>query len=190
MNKLTKREKMLLYALAVVAILAGGIKFFVIPAADYYFEISGELMSQQAKADEINRGIERLPQIKKELKTLELETDGYEAMLYPFMTNEELDGRITNMISGFTPISVKMESAVPTEISEYGMAEGNNKPILISNTATVTMTGGIGDFIELADSISRNTSMRVSSFDIKVNRTSGNYTFVFVLAAYMNYIEG
>ena len=190
MNKLTKRERLLLQALIVVAILAGGIKFLVMPAADRYFEASEELVAQQAAAEEITRRMEGLAQTEREIQSLSSEVGRYKAMLYPYMMNEELDRKITTMISGFTPISVQIETETPAEIPAYGIPETGDKPVLILNTATVTMTGSITEFMDLADEISRNTSMRMTKFDIKRNGSSDNYTFVFVLVSYMNDIEG
>lgn len=67
--QLTQREKILLFALSIFAILVGGLMLLIQPALDHKLELQQKLDEQQTLQMEMQSNIAQLPQLQKDQKT-------------------------------------------------------------------------------------------------------------------------
>ncbi|MEG1537178.1 MAG: hypothetical protein RR387_02700 [Clostridiales bacterium] len=180
MNKLSARERFLLMVLAVILIVVGGIKFLVLPLNDRYWQLREQLEQKQAQVDEYSAVVadaqENLGGIIQEAKQRQQE---YQGRLYAVMTNGELDQLLTQLVleHGLNPLAAAYDDAGLRDVLPFGVTaaaaeearqtavEGKEivYPQVVTNTATLTVSGTLNKMIALIDAIADNPGLVVTA---------------------------
>ncbi len=192
MNKLSRREKILIYVLACFLIGMFGLYFIVKPSLENYLAVSAQVEEAQFTQQSMAMAIDNIPatmQSRDEAnsKLVELKT--------PFsaeLPNEGVDKLLTQLCLGYSlaPRSLAIQSNEPQNVetfteyhSENGAAAavGGTNTTTTENTNNVDTTGGTqtrtsvvkmeltgnqANFYRLLDAVSNRPDMIISSFDI------------------------
>lgn len=119
--QLTQREKILLFALSIFAILVGGLMLLIQPALDHKLELQEELDVQQTLQMEMQLNIAQLPQLQKDQQTAkETARQTGKAFYEPLSTNMVGD-LITSFLDAY---SLSATSMSVSEIRVKDLANG------------------------------------------------------------------
>ncbi|MDO4552271.1 MAG: hypothetical protein Q4C22_01925 [Bacillota bacterium] len=200
MNDLTVREKKLLYLLAVVIIVAGGIALLLMPLMEKYQLTQDELYAQQLQEQEFRALLETRDAMEEELSALSEQTEEDRDLLYPYMTAEQVDYLLTSMLisHSLTPRSLALGDETVLATPPYGsiieeetgetdesaaVAEYGG---LLGRVASISATGSMESLISLADAMAENPSLQLENVSAAVNRSGGGYSITLEVSVYMN----
>lgn len=193
MNKLSRREKILIYVLACFLIGMFGLYFVVKPSFENYLAVSAQVEEAQFTQQSMEMAIDNIPAIMQSrddgnLKLAELKT--------PFsaeLPNEGVDKLLTQLCLGYSlsPRSLAIQSnelqnveTFTEHYSENGASAavgGTNTTTATENTNNANTTGGTqtrtsvvkmevtgnqANFYRLLDAVANRPDIIISSFDI------------------------
>lgn len=123
MNSLSRREKMLLYIMALLIILVGGLYFLVLPAFEHYQSARATLAETELRKREADAAISSMEPVSARIDELRAQYAGLQQQLHPLLENEEFDKMITDMLleNGLLPVSLTVNSAGYLPLPEYGV---------------------------------------------------------------------
>ena len=98
MNKLTKREKILLYILACVVIFVGAFYLFINPALNEEIDLKAELNEAKIQKQEMSIKIKFAETLNSLINSNSEEIAALSADLYPMMSNDQIDSIITKQL--------------------------------------------------------------------------------------------
>ena len=133
--KLTQREKMLLFGLAIFAVLAVGYMYLISPALNKRLTLQDALLTEQDKKFSMEQSIQQLPQLKEQQEQARQRAIEAGKLFYqPLNTNQatelvtaltDLHGLVATDMS-ISGLSVKdLSSGELSEITTYGYTWGN-----------------------------------------------------------------
>lgn len=124
MSNLSRREKIMLYALAVVIIVAGGTKFVLLPLMDRYQDARDELFVQQLHEQEMAGAMGNYEALQEEMLQEEKRIAGQRAQLYPYMTPDQADHMLTSMLMqhALEPLNLSLGDPALIPAVPYGAA--------------------------------------------------------------------
>ncbi|HBL84801.1 MAG: hypothetical protein A2Y17_01580 [Clostridiales bacterium GWF2_38_85] len=159
MNKLTKREKILLYILAFVIIFAIGFYLFILPAVEHQTDIKTELESARFYKLEMSTKIEVNKELINRIEKTKNEIDDLSSELYQYISNAEIDSIITNILyeNNMQPNSLII--TVPKT------AEDDNGYIQ-TRYVSVQISGNLNDLLNIFDYISSQKTIRIAAFSM------------------------
>lgn len=169
-NKLSRREKILLYILLCFLIVMGGLYLLILPAMTRYNNLKGEydeaLMARAAISQ--NGGDTGAPLTLEEAKKqAAAATEGY----YSPMTVLELNEELTGLMLAY---SLNPESLSVTEPAAGGSGTPSiGGSTVLQSQASLRMTGSRDDMIRLIDHIAGYPSLQVTSVYLP---NDGTYT--------------
>lgn len=147
-TKLTKRDKALLYFLAIFLIITGFTALLIIPSWNRSDELSTNLEEAQSTRDRMDASIAMIPQYTTELEEKQKQRDQLIADLYPVMENQAVDKMITNLILDYgldakdfiISVDPQMRQIVPYSLSTMGLkamtsAQGQAEEIISQGTS-------------------------------------------------------
>lgn len=147
-TKLTKRDKVLLYFLAIFLIITGFTALLIIPSWNRADELSTNLEEAQSTRDRMDASIAMIPQYTNELEEKQKQRDQLIADLYPVMENQAVDKMITNLILDYgleakdfiISVDPQMRQFVPYSLSAMGLkartsAQGQAEEIISQGTS-------------------------------------------------------
>ena len=125
LGKLTKRELILIYALLIVVIVAGGVTFLITPAVETHSAVSDELMAAEQQKAEIDRMIEQKTALQDQVTTYKKNISKLADRFNEVMVKEDIDRLITGMVtsSGLRPVSLVIGS---DGLSSDGQQQGES----------------------------------------------------------------
>ena len=94
MADLSKREKLLLYILLCVAILAGGLYLLVLPAMDSRLEVKDQLSAKQSRQEQVEQTISAIDSDKQSLQTIEQDIAAFREKFLSGPQEEDIDSLI------------------------------------------------------------------------------------------------
>ncbi len=121
LEKLTKREKVLIYIMICVLILALGVFFVIKPAASWNSSVNSKYEKIKLQKMEMETTISQKQTAKGEIKEYEKKIKNMKSKFLEPMTNDEIDVKITGLIeqSGMTPQSLQI-GASDSGIGSFG----------------------------------------------------------------------
>ncbi len=203
MQKLSKREKLMLYVLALIAIITGGLYFLILPTIDNYIAYSDEVAEVETLVSEMELQITTIPTLEAEVARYQEEKAKQKGTLYAPMSLDQLDALITGMLqsAAFTISSLEMSEMTMESVAPFGanaeeatdgaMATASY-PQVYCQTVAVSATARLVDVITLLEIVSNNYSMRVTVISINAGGPSANNPLCDVMmtfAVYMNMNE-
>jgi len=175
---LSKREKILLFAAALVLILYLAIQFAILPLMSRYVEALQErnyLRTVQAKVD---ADIADRPNIEAEHQNAQQRFESIK-QLYPILVpNEEIVTDLTNMCitNGLSPTRLNITSP-PYPAGTDENADGTASESLFTViTATMNVSGSYTSLTRLLDEVDSKQYVRVTNMTYTVNRPDENNT--------------
>lgn len=148
MNKLSKREKTMLYILGLILIIGGGIYFLVPPMLDNYTLSQEEAAQAEEQRMLTEMQVAQLPALEEQIAQNRREAAMYSARLSPAVRNEDLDKMITGMLleHGLTPSSLAMTDTTQQPVPAFGAdAEEGAATAEAAPAETTTDTSQTGD---------------------------------------------
>lgn len=158
MNKLTKREKVLLYFLAVVLLGAGLLYFAVIPAADAGTEADASLEEQEMTLGLMEDAVSMVSTREAAAAQAAARVESLAGSFRPACDNEELDRFITGMLQ-------TRNLEIQQLIIEDGVA--GSADCLTRIPVSVTAVGSWADFTALSQDIADTMGVRLASFSLR-----------------------
>jgi len=187
---LSKREKVLLFTVGLVAILYFSIQFAILPLATRYTDGINERNQLTAEKEAHQLEAATLPSLRErnaEAHTnFEELTSGYPKQ----MPNEEIDSILTTMCTGYSlspnslrfapreapppppppptqPDTVRYQDDVPEP--EEPVVEAEPTPIFTKATAFMNVTGGYHSLLRLIDEVNRIEYIRLTNVGYQEN---------------------
>lgn len=189
--KLSKREKVLLYILLLVVIIAGSIYLLLVPAMEKVTLAEEQVTSARIVMDEMKVTVMRADSVTEEIADHAAELLGYKDYFLPYLFNEEVDKRITSMLNrrGLTPVRMEIDAVTEAKVDPYGTKPSEESAKTEENTAensgiTTVYTGGItvdvkgteAGFQAFLEDISRFPAIRVAEYSFDRANKPGKYT--------------
>jgi len=187
--KLSKRERALLYILALFLLVIGSYLFLSITIS-HYNETLDTVEALSAQKSDIENRLAMLPALNADLNAY---PGGGKLELYKFSTPYDLDLYLTGMIlrSGLHPVSVTYGSAewitLPTQYK--ARVPGSSVLPLSSWEARVvkvqvTCRGDVSAFLALAQTFSQNDALYLTSARITEGETAN--TFIMQITIFLD----
>ena len=156
MRPLSKREKILLYALAVVAIVAGMVTLVIQPAMARTDTLDAAILEKQMSVDSIRSSLLTTQALKDEIAESEAGVTREGTYFLPVMTNNELDKYVTGLLQthGLTALSLAIASA---ESADGGAAVIRTYQVRTSARGTMTQ------FMLLTDTVRELDGVRIAA---------------------------
>ena len=178
MNKLSAREQVLLFVLAMVVLVAGGFQFLILPGLQNLLISSQELESLNEERLEQLRVIEEAAAYQGAYEENLREIEAAKKKLLPVMRSEELEGLLTETFLRYslTPQSVvvNMTPQPPAEEQVWEEDAPPPPPRYTYYSVDATVFGKYEEFLNLVDECNSNTSFVVKSYSYQRN-LSDNY---------------
>lgn len=175
-KNLSKREKVMLYVLLIVAIIAGGFYLLIRPTVDSYLAREDELAELEAQQMEMKMAIAQIDGLKRDIDEIGAELEQYWSRLAPPLYNDELDHQITGMLLEYQllPVSLAMEDMAEQPILPYGVTEetagGGEEdkatPTLLANYTGVACIGSLNDLLRFIDRLDREEAIELLALEI------------------------
>lgn len=181
--QLTKRDKTLLYALAIVLIVFGFLQLGIFPQLNRGTDLTAEIGELETRQLPMQAAVMGLPSMRSTVAENEARLDEALADFYPYMENHEIGRLVTALlsdeyellISDLSMRDVPVGAAVPVyfaaqaeagEGTESASADGESIPVLTA-PVSATATGARGRMQALIDDLFLNyPSLRVTGYTI------------------------
>ena len=166
MKKLTKREKLLIYLLACLVIVAGGIYFVVLPAYARYATVSSQAAEAEFTQESMTMAIEAMPSTMTAGNEANAKLTTLKAPFSVKLANEGLDVLLTQLCLSY--------SLTPTMLSiEDNSAE--DVPIFVANSSGVNDTSNSGSTTGSSNTTGSSTTSGTNTTG-DTNATTGSNT--------------
>lgn len=207
MNKLSKREKVLLYILLCFLLCIGGIYLLILPALNRYGASATRYQELSHTQRIMQQTIAGLEETKQSIEVEREEAASEGDYFYSVMDNEEIDRMITDLVlkHSLTPVSFSMTQTEEKPLAAYekedsqssSSASGSSAssssaassdqeqgPMLLTNTVSMQFKGERDNVIELVDEISRLDSIMVTNVTMD-NTGKADPPYTMTLELYM-----
>lgn len=203
MADLSKREKLLLYILLCVAILAGGLYLLVLPAMDSRLEVKDQLSAKQSRREQVEQTISAIDSDKQSLQTIEQDIAAFREKFLSGPQEEDIDSLITYFMqsSGVRPQKLEMQPPAAFSLPAYGQqpaADSESDPggepqVPVGGVQVVVVQvsgqGTIEDVTAMADLIHEMPYLRIAAMDVTLpsgyTYESGAYDVIMDLEVYL-----
>ena len=166
---LSKREKRLLFALAIIAIVSGGVFFFILPMYRSY--ASGTEMYDNLQFEKYETEIKLMNEGLTQAAYQNVVNIVYEIFdYYPSLyASEDIDRKLTGLCleSGMMPLALSMSAPQPLELSEM------DNDMFISVTANMRVNGGFDSLKQLIALTENTGTIRITNIGLNVNKQEG-----------------
>ncbi len=196
MSKFSKRERILIFVMIIVAIVIGSLVFLIVPKYKELGKLQSSLDTLKMEKQTLMSDLYLMPTYENTLKQSEEKIAEISSKLFSKMSNDEIDKLMSTMITvkGLDlrklqiddVIDVLEESEEVATSDEDDMGEEYKQG---QDTQTVTqavqkksvyieLTGEIGNINALVDEITKNKKLVLLSFSSKPNKTNVNATLI------------
>lgn len=196
MKNLSKREIILLYALACFVIVMGGFYLVLIPSFNQYQTLKNQVSEAEYQQNTMSAAIENVPAVMTTRDAASVTLSALKSPFYAHLPNEGLDSLLTKLCLDYSleprvlSVGSNAWAGVPTFVeaplvyqTTPGQAEGATTPTT-TETSTETVSGDSGtaqtwtgvvsmeltgtqvDFQRLVDAVNARQDMIISSFEI------------------------
>ncbi|MDR0357279.1 MAG: hypothetical protein LBH63_02815 [Clostridiales Family XIII bacterium] len=181
---LSKRDRILIYAMVVIIVSGAIIYFGVIPGADKYRELQGDIATLEQKENDYKNAIAQIDRYKKEFAEAQETYAELRPMFNSPMDPESLDEMITGLLlaANLDPQTLSKQPLGLVEIQPFGSAhlttgetpegedatnpEGNagDASSVFVYTINVSAKGTVLDLSALLTNVVGKTGVRIASF--------------------------
>ena len=201
MNKLTKREKILLYLLLCLVIVVGSVYLLILPASERYSALQDEVdtLEMQQKQVDLKKG--QLPALLERVEDLQVKCEAlYENAFDITTAPEELDLYISilvsylgvtpdNLIIGTTEYKDPQQFAPLQEDDEAQDPKTDEEEGLPVAAMQISGSCGLENFQAMLDGFSHDPSAHLAGASYNSN-TDGSTSFVISLEFYLLPVMG
>ncbi|MCC7571039.1 hypothetical protein KO465_06910 [Candidatus Micrarchaeota archaeon] len=172
LEKLTKREKVLIYIMICVLILALGVFFVIKPAVSWKSSVDSKYEKTKLQKMEMETTISQKQTAKSEIKEYEKKIKKMQSKFLEPMTNDEIDIKITGLIekSGMTPQSLQI-GASDSGVGAFGETDETVGTDGTEQQGSETVDGSGTDMEQ-----SPENNQEISQEPENVPETGGNVT--------------
>ena len=158
MSKLAKREKILLYILAIVALAAAG-WFLIRPALEESVSLDQSISEAQTQKSVVEQVIASRLTYAEGITDANVRIDAVAESFLPAMTNDDLDRYITGLMqeNGLVAESLQISAS----------ADEASAPAVTRLYVKVSATGALSQFTSLVQQLSTLTGIRISTFVVR-----------------------
>ncbi len=176
MYTLTKREKVLIYVMLFVGILAGMAYLLIIPAGNASSAYAEEIALESTQKTIMERTVSVKEQMSDEA------AEQYDGLLklvkdyYAPMTNDELDAHLTGLLfqNHVTPVSLSIDKRADyTDLSE-----------VFVQTVSIAAYGNMSDVLVLLDAIKADPALKIASLSLQGSPGSAQASLSFNVEVY------
>ncbi|MDR1713518.1 MAG: type II secretion system protein M [Coriobacteriales bacterium] len=120
-HALSSRERALLIACVIAAIVAAAVFFLVIPAMEEHKALNAEIDTLAAQKHELDQQIARSSGYQAAIEQADSDFNAYKGYFHAAMTPEELDTLITGLLtdSGLKPTQLSMSQLLAEDLPAY-----------------------------------------------------------------------
>lgn len=186
MNKLSKREQVLLYILLLFLIFAAGLFLLVKPAIQRVNTLEGTLSDKQMEQVLRRSAIAASTDSETAIETYRAKLEAGYADFYEPKTNEDIDRLVTGLLTKhhFSPVSLAVPGTAQSPIEAYRADDEESGGTAVPAeglvcSVTATAEGQMADLVSLAEEVRRLPQMALTGF----SQAAGNnlYTITFDL---------
>lgn len=163
MNKLSKREKGMLYLLAIVAIIAAAVLLVIQPQMDRGDQLDADIASRQTELTDMQNVVLQAQGLEDKIAETQKAIEEAEEAFLPKMSNDDLDKYITGLIQskGLTAAELTM-----TESEEQSLSEA-----VSVMKVDVVARGYASQFNALIDTVAQTKGIRLSACKLTLEQT-------------------
>lgn len=159
MRQLSKREKALLYALAVIAIVAGMFMLVIVPARQRGDELDEEIFNAQTEADSMRLLIAQVEGMRRDIAGYQADIELEKTHFLPAMNSDDLDQYITGMLQEHGLIAQSLAISADGGQTEADMVQ--------TYRVDVVARGRISQFVALAETVKATGGVRIAAISLK-----------------------
>lgn len=201
MNKLTKREKVLLYLLLCIVIVVGSVYLLILPASERYSALQDEVDTLEMQQKQVDNKKGQLSALLERVEDLQVKCDAlYENAFDITAAPEELDGYISIVTSylGVTPDNLIIGTTEYKEPQKFGLlpeedeaqgAENDEEEGLPVAVMQISGSCGLENFQAMLDGFSHDPSAHLTGASYNSN-TDGSNSFLISLEFYLLPVMG
>lgn len=162
MKPLTKREKALLYALAIIAVVAGMVMLVILPAQERSDALDDEIFTAQTQLDAMNLLIARTESIQSDIAGYEEKIDAEAKYFLPVMDSDDLDKYITGLLQEHGLVAQSLAISADGAQTDDDMIQ--------TYQVSVVARGQISQFTALIETVKGIDGVRVSALSLKESK--------------------
>lgn len=159
MIKLTKREKTLLYLLALLALVAGMMMLVISPAMDRSDALDQSILEAQVKLDEMHSQISRAEEYRSGIRESRSKIAGEAGLYLPAMTDSALDRYITTLVQS-KGLRAEQLTISASDVALPSSSAGGVR-------VDVTARGTLRQFVTLAQKVKETDGIRIADMTLK-----------------------
>lgn len=164
MKLLSKREKILLYALAVLAIVAGLVLLVIRPAQLRADELDAQLLDAKTESDAMRMLIAQVEGIRRDVADYNAEIEVEAESFLPVMNSDELDEYITGLLQTHGLVAQALAISADSGQSENDMVQ--------TYQVNVVARGTISQIVALAETVKSTDGIRIAALSLSQMQTA------------------
>lgn len=201
MNKLTKREKVLLYLLLCLVIVVGSVYLLIMPASERYSALQDEVDTLEMQQKQVDLKKNQIPALLERVEDLQVKCDAlYENAFDITAAPEELDGYISivtsylgvtpdNLIIGTTEYKEPQKFAPLQKEDEAQDSKNDEEEGLPVAVMQISGSSALENFQAMLDGFSHDPSAHLTGASYNSN-TDGSNSFLISLEFYLLPVMG
>lgn len=154
MKSLTKREKVLLYIMTAVAIVAGMVVLVIQPATEKADALDASITERENAITTITAELSAAAGVSDSIGSLEAEILKEQSYYLPVMTNNELDEYVTGLLQSHGLMPLSLSISAPEDAAQS---------IVKTYYVDTTARGSMSQFMLLIDTVRELTGIRIST---------------------------
>lgn len=174
-KNLSRREKLMLYLLLIVAIVAGGFYLLIRPGLDTYMAVQDELEALQEQQATMTTAIAQIDKQKTLINDMRNELKEHSERLQPWQENDELDHLLTGMLLSYelTPYALELSDTASEAVLAFGAdaddtagGEGGEEgPQLLVNYVNIQCEGQLNNLLRFTEDLAKDSSIELLSLN-------------------------
>lgn len=167
MSKLSRREKVLLYLLACVMIIAGALKFLILPSIEDMNDIQTKIDEAMLTEIEMKAKISNKDAVKANVSKTTEEINTLAEDFYSLMPNEDIDSLITELLISKALVPDSMIISPLTDALSDSAESQSAYSCIKMCYVNVHAIGTYSDLSRLIEEVSDDKALRISAFNIE-----------------------
>lgn len=195
MNKLSKREKVLLYLLLCLVIVVGSVYLLILPASERYSALKEEVDTLQMQQKQVDIRKSQIAPLLERVDDLQVKCEAIYENAFDITTDpEELDLYISTVVSylGVTPDNLIIGTTEYKDPQKFAPLEEDDQTKDVEDAeeglpvAALQISGscGLNNFQAMLDGFSHDTSVLLTGATYNSN-AGGNGSFLISLEFYL-----
>ena len=181
MQKLTKREKTLIYILICFLIIVGGWFLLLNPALEKNSKKHAEYLEVQQQLTTIQKQLIEYEQAPQQLKILEESYNEIASQYKDILSNDDIDKFLTTKVlsCGFRPVSLSIGAVSDASFKQATDDKADTKKtsgnsILKQVTINMSLNGNFNNLKKLMDTIEKEKGVEIANLSYQLSNTEKN----------------